>query len=665
MCHTPHGSDPAVPLWNHTLSSANYTLYTSTTLNASPEQPTGSSKLCLSCHDGTVAVGSVVNMPGSYGVSENVYSGVIAGLTETLSVLSSANLGTDLRDDHPISFLYDDALALYSTELKNPADIPGPIKLDENGDMQCSSCHEPHSNLYPMFLRMDFVDGSDFGSQLCLACHDKFGWAFAGTNKHRDSLATLKAGTTPWHITGLDPTHPLNPTTDIDTVQENACESCHRSHGGDINGRLLKENAEEAMCLVCHGGAGANGNVSDDADTTYNIQPYFEKPYAHPIAYTGRHLPIRETAGVIRRVREDKDNLRDFRHSECQDCHNPHFGQEGVSPNAEAAGTDNTRSATYGTLEGVWGVAPSSWPSNWGSILRSAYTEIDTVTQQYQVCLKCHSDYAFDTEGGSSIPYSYASAFAGDYQLTDQGQEFNPNNASYHRVVSPAIMSLTNDFKMNSETDDYNSSLLKGFTAASEMNCSDCHSDPDGMGAGIPLGPKGPHGSQYSFILRAPWTENTGQSTYVTGHLCFECHLASAYTTSGSIADWQSTGFSGTGLADGSCGSIAGLENLHVYHSCKKNTPCMACHAAVPHGFDKASLLVFGRDIASDPLGINPGADPEPYNRHSSRRVSIGGLDYGIPSDADLTRLGSASAQSGNWVKADCHTSLGVGTCSP
>ncbi|VAX10951.1 Cytochrome c family protein [hydrothermal vent metagenome] len=661
MCHTPHSGDPAVPLWNHTLSAATYTPYSSTTLNAAPGQPTGSSKLCLSCHDGTVAIGSLVNMPGSFGEAPEVYSGIISGLTDTL-MLSPTNIGDDLSDDHPISFVYDNALASITGELKNPLLIPEPIKL-EGGEVQCTSCHEPHSDDYPMFLRMSFTDGADFGSQLCLACHKKDGWLDVG-NKHRESVATWNlADSNPWHLTALDVT--------LDTVQKNACESCHRSHGGLSNKRLLKQGGDEAVCLVCHGGSDPFlGNVSDGGDPTFNIQTYLEgSKYAHPItAYSGRHLPIRETIGVIQGVvREDKDNFGatpGTRHSECPDCHNPHFAKAGVSPNAEVSATDNTRSDAYEALEGVWGVTPISWPlSNWGTILRSQYAEVDNATQQYQICLKCHSDYAYD---GATPPYSYASGFPG-YVLTDQGREFNPNNASYHRVTDTATI-VPNDFIMTvgATPYDYGSvsappfpSLLQGFTATSKMNCSDCHSDPDGMGA-APTGPKGPHGSDYPFILRAPWTQNTGQASYVSDHLCFECHVASVYTASGSILNWQNTGFSGTGLMDGSCGSVAGQENLHVYHSCKKDTPCMACHAAVPHGFNKASLLVFGRDIGSD-----AGADPEPYNRNSTRRASIGGLDYGIPSDATLTRLGTASAQSGNWIKSDCHTATGVGTCSP
>jgi len=44
-------------LWNHQMSSVtNYIVYTSPTLKAVVGQPDGSSRLCLSCHDGTVAL---------------------------------------------------------------------------------------------------------------------------------------------------------------------------------------------------------------------------------------------------------------------------------------------------------------------------------------------------------------------------------------------------------------------------------------------------------------------------------------------------------------------------------------------------------------------------------------------------------------------------------
>ncbi|MCF6248770.1 MAG: cytochrome C, partial [Desulfobacula sp.] len=58
-CHTPHNADiNEQPLWNHTVTAASYTLYTSGTLDSVAGQPAGTSKRCLSGHDGTGALDS-------------------------------------------------------------------------------------------------------------------------------------------------------------------------------------------------------------------------------------------------------------------------------------------------------------------------------------------------------------------------------------------------------------------------------------------------------------------------------------------------------------------------------------------------------------------------------------------------------------------------------
>ena len=61
FCHTPHNSAPQAPLWNRASSGSVYTPYNSSTIFSSPGQPTGASMLCLSCHDGTIALGSVLS----------------------------------------------------------------------------------------------------------------------------------------------------------------------------------------------------------------------------------------------------------------------------------------------------------------------------------------------------------------------------------------------------------------------------------------------------------------------------------------------------------------------------------------------------------------------------------------------------------------------------
>lgn len=164
-CHTPHnakqGVDNLVPLWNHDVTATVFTLYTSPTgtLDAGAlGQPAGVSKACLSCHDGTVGL-------DAYGTNVPVPTMIVA----------SRNLGTDLSNDHPISFTYDTALSVADGELFDPATDPSGLGGTIQNDMlfadqlECGSCHDVHNTPgNATLLRI-----SNAGSALCLTCHDK------------------------------------------------------------------------------------------------------------------------------------------------------------------------------------------------------------------------------------------------------------------------------------------------------------------------------------------------------------------------------------------------------------------------------------------------------------------------------------------------------------
>ena len=160
-CHVPHESNTGVPvtqLWNHEVTTASFQLYASGTLNAKPGEPSRVSKLCLSCHDGTVAIDSFGSMPDG---------------TQFMS--GTALLGTRLDDDHPISFVYDTALVNLDGGLHDPtirtSGLGGSIDADMlfDGRVECTSCHDPHGlSGVPKLLRI-----SNEGSALCLVCHNK------------------------------------------------------------------------------------------------------------------------------------------------------------------------------------------------------------------------------------------------------------------------------------------------------------------------------------------------------------------------------------------------------------------------------------------------------------------------------------------------------------
>lgn len=157
-CHTPHNADTTVvdsPLWNHEVTTATYTLYTSGSMQTAPEQPQGVTRLCLSCHDGTVALDSFGGNSGS-----NMLTG-------------EANLGTALTDDHPVSILWQHQNRIMNGtcgnchNLHNP-NWPTPLPFFDRY-IECATCHDVHNGTgYPSLLRLSMER-----SQLCFHCHGK------------------------------------------------------------------------------------------------------------------------------------------------------------------------------------------------------------------------------------------------------------------------------------------------------------------------------------------------------------------------------------------------------------------------------------------------------------------------------------------------------------
>jgi predicted CXXCH cytochrome family protein len=298
FCHAPHNSVPTAPLWNRRTPGTTYVPYTSSTNRGNPGQPTGASLLCLSCHDGTTALGDVVSRTSTI---------TMAGGATTMPI-GPGRLGTDLSDDHPISFVYSATLATANGELVNPATLTGRVRLDGSGQMQCTACHDPHDDTNGKFLVMP-----NQGSALCQTCHTKNYWA---GSDHKLSTAT-------WNGTAPNPW----PHTTGTTVAANACENCHQPHSAAGKKRLLNAATEEDNCYVCH-----NAQVA-----AKNIQTEFAKASIHPVATTtGVHDPLEP--GVIQ-----------ARHVECVDCHNPHASN--ASSGALAGSLIGVRGITIGGTE--------------------------------------------------------------------------------------------------------------------------------------------------------------------------------------------------------------------------------------------------------------------------------------------------------------------------
>lgn len=138
-------------------------------------EPTGSTKLCLSCHDGQVA--SVSHFIGN---------------PEEMMGMSMDKLTEYLSNNHPVSIVYDSRLAMVESGLNDPnitlSGLGGTIAEDllENGRLECISCHDVHDlanrNMFSGNMENTMNNGfqhdasytlrkSNQHSALCLTCH--------------------------------------------------------------------------------------------------------------------------------------------------------------------------------------------------------------------------------------------------------------------------------------------------------------------------------------------------------------------------------------------------------------------------------------------------------------------------------------------------------------
>lgn len=464
FCHTPHAANEMAPppLWNRQLSGATYKPYMSSSLDARKRvdwletagtaQPGGASKLCLSCHDGTVALGSVLVLDGRQN-QDIMVSRTAAGGTmpEGKGALTgfTRRLGTDLTNDHPISVTYDDRLAIDDGELRRPSATPevGAPRPGPDPDLpitdkkvQCTSCHDPHirdtvaENI--KFLRLNRFQELPAASpffdkrrdQICLGCHDKEGWvdsAHAHLTVANETYAVKAANLREFPVGA--------------PVWRVGCLNCHDAHSVPGSRRLVREatdsvttpkqggeSAIEEGCYQCHasnepalnGQGGAGFPVPDikrDFQSARHM-PIDERREVHDIGTGSEPQPGKdfiESRKLLGRGHEGN------RHVECTDCHHPHrvirnriFNAPPAVPDPvgtrdRSPGVPQTNIAS-GVLRGIWGVEPVYGSPNFLTppvtflvkrgnppIGGSDAANSPWLTREYQICLKCHSTYGY------------------------------------------------------------------------------------------------------------------------------------------------------------------------------------------------------------------------------------------------------------------------------
>jgi predicted CXXCH cytochrome family protein len=499
FCHTPHNAKPAVPLWNHKLSEGyTYQVYQSTALQATVAQPqtSDSSKLCLSCHDGTVALGDTVN------------NGLIpfqnVPLDQKLPPSSRSNLagaGLNLADDHPVAFVPDLAL---NNQLRLPS-TGDPVKLDYQGRLQCTSCHDPH-NEYVDPVENRFLVKNNSAAAICTTCHDLQGglganlWSWSGAqglaSSHKTAANIYDASTNSgvaW----------LGAHTGYTTTATNACAACHRPHTAHESARLLKGQTDQ-ICFQCHDGNPLTG--------LRDVKSAFAgKIYVHPsLGPQPSHDPNEAPDSIL------------TRHAACDDCHNPHA--------ARASAATLVPPQLSGSLLGQSGISDSGSPHD------PRRGGIDAL-YEYEICFKCHSYNpnkpqlpGYQTYG----PLPYRQLLSTNLQLAFSSP------VSWHPVTRPrgltggpggAVPSL-----LPSPLDAGGAPISgRTLSASSQIYCTDCHANDSGRNlGGSYTGPAGPHGSNVNHILERAYIIESPTGTpgstpdipYSSSNydLCFKCH---------------------------------------------------------------------------------------------------------------------------------------------
>jgi Doubled CXXCH motif (Paired_CXXCH_1) len=773
FCHTPHGATLADqagvpitgPLWNRRVPPGTlYTPYASSSMDAQSildglnATPGGSSKLCLSCHDGTLAIGNV-NVLGGTPNATIPMTGTGPGGTmppgEGTASGFTRNLGTDLRNDHPISITYNSTLADRDGELRRPdaqqrwpagsgtvvgVRTPGykpllplePTGTAGAGQLQCATCHDPHlRELDPAkgnqkFLRAQrFQEATPSGAHntatdiVCLSCHDKNGsqgiWAFSAHANPTVADETYLAGaaTLREFPAGLP-------------VWKAACLNCHDTHTVQGARRLTREGTDaplppgnplaarqggnpalENTCYQCHTSA-AKSALSSSTQVP-DIETSFQQLIRMPITTPDQDGATEEvhdisanfSDGVLDCTGPTNKCGADFlesrsklaeRHAECTDCHNPHrvirnrlFNASPTVPDAagthrhdETTGYTRTNLAS-GVLRGAWGVEPQygsasfqSLPSGYsvkrGDPGSSADTSVAAtyVTREYQICLKCHSDYGYadnnvyplgnrptlGRSGGTAVGTNNLTTYTnqakefqaplghrGDATAANSGAGSNyatNNHRSWHPVLDATGRSGANAAAFRSPWGNA--------IGTQTMYCSDCHGENTPDATIIPPGGDngtawGPHGSANNFLLKGVWNntvgaDNRGDNGPTPNGLCFKCHNPNTY------ANRNGTGTTGFFNSD--------RGNLHAFHTDKiERMRCNWCHVAVPHGWKNKALLVNLNDVgeeAGQPAGgnrewrmnaSNQAFNQEPYYLNAKLKVRT-------------------FATSGNWVETNC-----------
>jgi len=215
FCHIPHGATAQSTLWSRPAPNrTGWPLYDNNRVHvqndvggydlgiddpdivattkydntgAYGEYPNGATKLCLSCHDGATAIGTLAN-----GLAISMTQDYITD--PTMYFDPPADTAMDFSASHPVSFVYNQDVVDYLMRGTFPGPGAGKLdtyklpdhslnsasrtSLDSQDRMQCTTCHDPHvdtrggGHTYPFWRNAGVgVDDNDDYNITCNECH--------------------------------------------------------------------------------------------------------------------------------------------------------------------------------------------------------------------------------------------------------------------------------------------------------------------------------------------------------------------------------------------------------------------------------------------------------------------------------------------------------------
>ena len=202
FCHLPHGGNTSIaslPLWARSMPALTFTPYgAGSTLTGTPVgQPGTYSLTCLSCHDGSIGLGTIVKngVTSSFAMTTTLPGGLTAGGAFQATNIDPTNgyspyVGKDLQNDHPVGFQFPVAgygvnggvpgisLTVNNTGVAGLSDLTGNVSgasypvFQYTGVVdafECATCHDPHleatGTTQTKFLRAA-------NATICQDCHN-------------------------------------------------------------------------------------------------------------------------------------------------------------------------------------------------------------------------------------------------------------------------------------------------------------------------------------------------------------------------------------------------------------------------------------------------------------------------------------------------------------